>query len=66
MDSPRFTSNLDAVETTTTLDAIVEDAAVSKARAQLYTTATGLAAVVLVVAIIVAPAVVVAAYRWAF
>lgn len=63
MDSPRFTSNLDDEHT---LDAVVEDAAVSKARAQLYTTVTGLAAVVLVVAIVVAPAVVVAAYRWAF
>lgn len=64
MDSPRFTTNMD--DDVNTLEAVVEDAAVSKARAQLYTTVTGLAAVVLVVAIVVAPAVVVAAYRWAF
>lgn len=65
MDSPRFTSNLDDDEHTLEA-AVIEDAAVSKARAQLYTTVTGLAAVVLAVAIVVAPAVVVAAYRWAF
>lgn len=65
MDQPRFTSNLDD-DDAQTLKAALDRHAASNARAQLYTTVTGLTTVLLVVAIVVAPAVVVAAYRWAF